>query len=196
MAGNRGHSLRKSVSATRRSNWSRNNKTNNSGKCDVRRTATSEKKPQRWDFAVTVTIRPAAAADLSTTIALLRAAGLPVDDVSLERLALVAEVGGKLQGVIGVESFGDTALLRSLGVSDEARSGGVGSALVNALESTCMASDVSEMWLLTIDADAFFRKLGYSIRARDDAPRVIRETREFSSLCPGDAILMRKILAF
>lgn len=143
---------------------------------------------------MTVTIRPALAKDLDTTVRLLHEAGLPTEDVTVERLSFVAEKGSELQGVIGMESFVAIALLRSLVVSKEARSAGIGLALVSALESTCIADGVKELWLLTIDADRFFLKLGYVVRGREEAPESIRSTEEFSSLCPGDAILMSKPL--
>jgi len=144
---------------------------------------------------MTLAIRPASAADLATTIELIEKAGLPVADLSVEKLAFVAEKNDLFQGVIGQESFGSVALLRSLVVSTDARGAGIGPALVTALEIACLADGVHELWLLTIDADRFFAKLGYVIRDRTDAPETIRNTEEFSGLCPGDAVLMSKRLS-
>lgn len=143
---------------------------------------------------MTITIRPASASDLDMTLNLLSEAGLPTEDVSAEQLSLVAENAGQMQGVIGLESFGEIGLLRSLVVSKQARGEGIGPILVSALESNCVGNGVGELWLLTIDADAFFRKLGYSIRMRPEAPEAIQATKEFSDLCPGDAVLMSKQL--
>ena len=144
---------------------------------------------------MTLAIRPASAADLAASKELLRKAGLPVADLSAERLAFVAERNGVFQGVIGVESFGTTGLLRSLVVSADARGAGVGPALVTALEVASLASAIEELWLLTIDADRFFEKLGFATRDRADAPDAIQGTEEFRGLCPGDAILMSKELS-
>lgn len=144
---------------------------------------------------MTLTIRPATDKDLDAAIGLLSSAGLPIADLSQQKLALVAEKNNIYQGVIGLESFGRFALLRSLVVSPEARGAGVGPALVTALETNCFADGIGELWLLTIDADAFFANLGYVIRDRADAPAAIRKTAEFSALCPGDAVLMSKNLA-
>jgi len=143
---------------------------------------------------MTLTIRPAMPADLDVAIELLQSASLPVGDLSVDKLALVAEKDEKLQGVIGLESHSDCALLRSLVVSIDARGAGIGPALVTALESICQVNGVSELWLLTIDADVFFAKMGYLARDRADAPDAIRSTNEFSGLCPGDAVLMSKKL--
>ncbi len=144
--------------------------------------------------AITLIIRPATVADLVGAVELLRHAGLPVADVSAEELSLVAEKDGCLQGVIGLQSFEDVALLRSLAVSADERGAGIGPALVSALETMCLSKGVLELWLLTIDADAFFAKLGYLIAERSDAPQRIRSTEEFSALCPAEAVLMSKRL--
>lgn len=143
---------------------------------------------------MTLTIRPASEIDLSAAIALLNSAGLPVQDLAAETLALVAETDGEPCGVIGLQSFGEVALLRSLVVSHDARGAGIGPALVKALETACLADGVRELWLLTIDVDRFFLKLGYVGRMRSDAPIAIRSTEEFSGLCPGDAVLMSKYI--
>lgn len=143
---------------------------------------------------MTLTIRPASAPDLAVAIELLEQAGLPVADLSTGHLAFVAEKNVLIQGVIGIEVLGDIALLRSLVVSADARGAGIGVALVTALEVSCIADEVRELWLLTIDAAPFFAKLGYRIRKRSEAPDAIRATREFCGLCPDTAVLMAKKL--
>jgi len=143
---------------------------------------------------MTLMIRPAVAADLRRAIELLEAAKLPVADLSAEILALVAENNEIIQGVIGLESFGEVAFLRSLVVSVDARGTGIGPALVTALEVLCTADGVRELWLLTIDSDAFFAQLGYELRDKADAPDAIRSTEEFAGLCPSNAVLMLKRL--
>lgn len=143
---------------------------------------------------MTLTIRPATATDLDPAVELLVAAGLPVADMAADRLAFVAEKEESFQGVIGIEVFNDIVLLRSLVVAPNTRGAGIGAALVTALEVASLADGVAEIWLLTIDADPFFAKLGYEVRDRSDAPDAIRLTEEFSGLCPGDAVLMSKNL--
>lgn len=139
-------------------------------------------------------IRPASAEDLQPAIRLLAQAGLPTGDLTIERLALVAEQDGEFVGAIGLESFGATGLLRSLVVDPGQRTGGLGRLLVAALEELAAGKGVHELWLLTIDADAYFEKLGYAREPRSAAPAAIAATEEFSSLCPGDAVLMKKNL--
>ena len=66
---------------------------------------------------------------------------------------------------------------------------------MDKLEVTAAAKGVSELWLLTIDADPFFSQLGYAIVGRDAVPDAIASTAEFTDLCPGDAVLMQKTIS-
>ena len=141
-------------------------------------------------------IRAATASDLAAAIRLLEAAGLPVADLARKGSDdfLAAAVGEVFAGFIGLEQFDEFGLLRSLIVEPDFRSAGLGRVLVAALESYAGSRGVAELWLLTIDADQWFVKLGYAVRERDEAPGAIRSTDEFSGLCPDDAVLMSKAL--
>lgn len=139
-------------------------------------------------------LRPATAADVHVARALLAAEGLPTEDLSDDNLAIVAEAAGDVAGLIGLERFAHRGLLRSLVVAGNYRGLGLGNKLVAALEDHARALGIRELWLLTIDADRWFAGIAYDAVERDAAPRDIRNTREFSSLCPGDAVLMRKVL--
>ena len=139
-------------------------------------------------------VRPGVAADLRLATAWLTDARLPGADLTPEHMKgfLFAVVDDEPVGMIGLEQYGDTGLLRSLVVDAAARNDGIGRHLVGALEDLAASRKVKELWLLTIDADQYFGALGYTPVNRADAPEVIRDTVEFSRLCPGDAVLMRK----
>jgi amino-acid N-acetyltransferase len=107
---------------------------------------------------------------------------------------LVAVLDAGPAGMIGLEQFDEVGLLRSLVIEPAARRGGIGRQLVRALEAHALARGVAILWLLTIDAEAYFLKFGYEAMERDRVPDVIRNTEEFSSLCPGDAVVMKKSL--
>lgn len=141
-------------------------------------------------------IRVARAADLAAATSLLREAGLPVEDFSEDLIGnfLVASTGPSVVGCIGLEPLSNVGLLRSLAVDPDFRDGGVGRMLVGALEAHASRRGINELWLLTIDADGFFSRLGYRVQERDKAPAAIRRTAEFSLLCPDDAILMKKTI--
>ncbi len=142
-------------------------------------------------------IRQAVADDWRSIVKQLEIAGLPVRDLNLSRMSrfLVAQSAeGVFMGAIGLEQFGDQGLLRSLVVAENARGVGLGRELVVQLEHFAADLGVTEMWLLTIDADSFFRRSGFSTRDRDKVPNAIRSTSEFSELCPTSAFLMQKFL--
>ena len=141
-------------------------------------------------------IRPAGTADFETITGWLAAARLPVADLSIDDMNnfLLAESGGTPVGTVGLEPFDGIALLRSLVVVPHSQGSGAGRRLVTELEAEAARRGIAELWLLTTDADAHFTKLGYEAESRDVAPDSIRETTEFSKLCPSDAIVMRKAI--
>ncbi len=143
-----------------------------------------------------IDIRPAQASDLTVAKAWLSAEGLPIDDLTVDHMDafIVATQTGESVGMIGLEKFGNVGLLRSLVVDEAGRGAGLGGRLVAAIESTARSEHIDELWLLTIDADSFFVQHGYVVAERDHAPESIRNTAEFSTLCPGDAVLMHKRL--
>ena len=99
-----------------------------------------------------------------------------------------------MQGIVGLELYGASGLLRSLVVSPRHRSQGAGSALVTHAERVAVERGVSALYLLTTTAEAFFRRRGYVAAARELAPDAIRRTSEFAGLCPSTSAFMVKYL--
>ncbi len=134
--------------------------------------------------------------DPDQVLDLLIASELPASD--LQEMAfehfLGCGSGEQLQGVIGLEVHAPYGLLRSLAVSEQARNQGCGQALVDALEAHACAQGLTALYLLTTTAEAFFARRGYEPVERAQVPGPIRATREFSSLCPASATVMRKAL--
>jgi amino-acid N-acetyltransferase len=97
-------------------------------------------------------------------------------------------------GLVGLELLGDVALLRSLVVSPDARSSGMGTALVQFAENYARAQGARAVYLLTATAEAFFARRGYAAAARDLAPPAIRATREFAGICPASSAFLSKQL--
>jgi len=142
------------------------------------------------------TLRQARPEDWPMIESLLNESGLPVKDLGKDKLDdfLVAEDGPDLMGLIGLELYETIGLLRSLVVARNARRLGLGGKLVGALESAAQAAGITELWLLTIDAERFFQSHGFEIIERTAVPEVIRGTDEFGDLCPDTAFLMAKSL--
>lgn len=145
-------------------------------------------------------IRQAQAKDWPAIERLLGDASLPVDDLDATRLDgfLVAldtvKTPPSVSGAIGLQAFGATGLLRSLVVDSGHRAAGIGRQLVKALEDEALAAGLTDLWLLTLDAEVFFWKLDYRIVERNKAPASIRNSPEFARLCPATAHLMHKTL--
>ena len=133
---------------------------------------------------------------LAAAKALLESAQLPTADLTEAHCLHFFSWGpaSAPAGLVGLELFGDHALLRSLVVSPEARSSGVGSALVRHAENHARGQRVRALYLLTTTAEPFFQRLGYTNVPRDAAPPLIKTTREFAGICPASSSFMSKQL--
>ena len=112
-------------------------------------------------------------------------------ELSLSQFLVIREQG-QVHGAIGLECYGEVALLRSLVVSEELRGLGYGGKLVAAAESRAEQLSVRSIYLLTNTAADFFVARGFRRISRDDAPSAVKATAQFSALCPSTAVLMVK----
>lgn len=101
---------------------------------------------------------------------------------------------GRLLGVVGLECFDGSALLRSLAVPDAGRGNGLGGALVAHAERVAAGLGAGAVYLLTETAERFFERLGYRRADRASAPPAIAATTQFSRLCPASSAFMAKSL--
>jgi amino-acid N-acetyltransferase len=129
-------------------------------------------------------------------IGLLERANLPVSDLTDLHLKRFFYTGPSdaPTGMVGLEVYGTVALLRSLVVSSDTRSEGLGSALVAHVEAHASSHGVQSLYLLTTTAEAFFARRGYHRIDRAVAPAAIRATQEFAALCPASSAFMFKPL--
>lgn len=138
------------------------------------------------------TIRQTEPRDLTAVFSLLRQANLPTEGVA-EHLGrfFVAEVEGAIIGCVGLEVYGQKALLRSLAVTRAFQNRGLGSRLTE--HSLCQAASLSldEVFLLTTTAEGFFKRFGFTKIAREDVPEQIRQSVEFRLNCCETAVCMR-----
>jgi N-acetylglutamate synthase-like GNAT family acetyltransferase len=141
-------------------------------------------------------VRPSTAADEPAVRTLLETSGLPVEDLGTAPALgfWIAEEGGQLIGMIGLERHGSAGLLRSLVVSPGHRRQGLGRDLVATLEREARAAGVQLLVLLTQTAVAFFERLGYEVIDRALAPDRLKRSAEFRSLCPASALCLIKQL--
>ncbi len=138
-------------------------------------------------------IRAATPGDLGAIEALLIASGLPTDGVAgaLGNF-LVAEQGGSIVAVVGVETCGEYGLLRSTAVAPEWRGRGLGRKLVERAIAESESKGQRALYLLTTTAERYFPTFGFTLTTRDRVPGVVRDTAEFKGACPGSAKVMRR----
>lgn len=141
------------------------------------------------------TLRAATTADADIIRHLLERNGLPTSDLATARPEfLIATRDGETLGIGALERFGGAALLRSVAVATEWRRSGVGRVLVTELERRARAAGIGELILLTLTAEDFFARLGYSAKDRAQVPPAVLDSAEFRSLCPASAVCMAKAL--
>ena len=141
------------------------------------------------------TIERASALDFDAVFRLLSTSNLPVADLESHINAFtLARWNGIVVGSVGLETFGELALMRSLCVAERHRSRGIGGALLSALASRALARGVRELYLLTTGAESYFASQGFAQINQEQAPQEIRSTAQFSALCPKSAVCMRKTI--
>lgn len=140
-------------------------------------------------------LRPARSGDFAQVIRLLGVAGLPTAGVPASLTDFfVAEDRGQIVGAIGMERYGQAALLRSAVVAPAARGTGVGAALVCRMLGHARECGVEELYLLTTTAGDYFPRFGFGTVARAEVPSGVRESVEFRDACPSSAVVMRRTL--
>ncbi len=138
--------------------------------------------------------------DLTAIQFLLEESDLPIDGIAphinnfivvkSQDVALGPEI---VIGCIGLEIYGSSALLRSLAVHPDLRKQGLGSRLVELIIGHAKKNGVEAVYLLTDNAEEFFKKRGFKIINRKDVPEDMLQSVEFTTLCPSSPCLMKQI---
>jgi amino-acid N-acetyltransferase len=129
---------------------------------------------------------------LTEVQAILKENKLPYEDIIKKQLYSFFGYykNDKLIGLVGLEIFDTIALLRSLCIKN--KSAGVGSILLDYIEKYSLENNIKELYLLTTTADIYFRKKGFKKEDKSNAPNSIKNSNEFKSICPCNAIFMVK----
>lgn len=131
----------------------------------------------------------------ATVLALLKAAGLPTEDISkdLENF-WIAKTAGNAIGVIGMDLYAPYGLLRSMTVLPEYRNKGIASRLVDQVEQLAKKLDLSELYLITNTAESYFSKKGFQLIMKAELPASVASSEEMNGLCPASSVIMRKTI--
>ena len=137
----------------------------------------------------------AEAESLASVRMLLRDAGLPESDLQEDHMEafFVSRAGDEgILACVGLERFGETALLRSLAVRADARGQGVGDQALQTMEEFAASKGVNRLCILTTTAAPFFEARGFKHCDRTALPASVQASTEFKSLCPASAVCMFK----
>lgn len=132
--------------------------------------------------------------ELPLAVKLLQESGLPFNDVTANTDLYVLNEEDKFLALVGLETYENAGLIRSLTVSPALRNKGVGSDMVDFIEREAKRKQIENLYLLTTTASPFFQKKGYQTISREIVPEQIRNSSQFSSICPSTAVLMHKKL--
>jgi amino-acid N-acetyltransferase len=134
--------------------------------------------------------------DLPAVLALLRDSSLPSAGVEdhFDSFVLARDEGGRLVGCVGLETYGNIGLLRSLAVESTRRGDGVGKDLVEELLAMARSRGVETLYLLTTTAELYFPRFGFEVIPREEADPKLARSEELRGACPSSAVLMRRRL--
>ena len=145
-------------------------------------------------------VRAAGAGDQAAVETLLTAQSLPTAGVPEMFAAdptqfLVAVRGDDVIAVAGVEECGEHALLRSVAVCTDWQGRGLGHQLVERAMAHAESRGITALYLLTMTAEHYFPRFGFTRVEREAVPSTVVATVEFTSACPASAVTMRKTLS-
>lgn len=131
------------------------------------------------------------ATSFHTFRSLLKASGLPADDLNYEKDLLVGYYeGDELVGTGALEVYGDYALLRSLSVKLGIRGKSVGTTITEFLIEEARKKQLKAIYLLTEKAREFFLKKDFVDTTREAVPMALNASSEFAGVCPKTASVM------
>jgi amino-acid N-acetyltransferase len=140
-----------------------------------------------------MTIKEIYPEDIEKVVDLLAEAELDYSDLKQPGIRLFQIVESGLIAAVGALEVRDgQALLRSVAVKKEFRGQGIGKMLVAQIEEVAIQSGIKSLYLLTTTASAFFQSLGYRQIARNDFAGPLKQTTQFTGLCPESAVCMKK----
>ncbi len=145
-------------------------------------------------------IEEAKKSDHAAIVVLLQDTELPPDciEAHLENFLIIRHpeaVAGPefLVGSVGLEIYGESALLRSLAVHPDYQGTGLGTRLVDSITEVAKRKNITRLFLLTDTAEEYFKKKGFAIVTRDLVPEDMKQSIEFTTLCTSSPSLMREI---
>ncbi|KAA3617783.1 MAG: GNAT family N-acetyltransferase [Calditrichaeota bacterium] len=122
---------------------------------------------------------------------LLKDNDLPVADLTNEIDFYIIKENSQVIAAGGLEHAGDYAILRSVVINDIYKGKGLGNDLTRLLIEKAKEENYTALFLLTMTAENYFPRFGFTRIARESAPDSIKNSSEFTTVCPDSAIVMK-----
>jgi len=106
----------------------------------------------------------------------------------------ILQLNADIIGVIGLEIYGDSALIRSFAIIPEFQKKGLGTTLFQQIMEYAQEKKIKNLYVLTQTAKVFFEKKNFGVVDRNVAPLEIQQSKEFTTACPSTAILLKRAI--
>ena len=139
----------------------------------------------------TVTIAPGTTGDEKAINELLSEAGLTpgaFEDNATSFLVMKSE--GRLVGCVALLMTEHYGFVRSLAVCHDFRNRGLAKQMMREVVDRAIRFKLFAIYLLTVESESFFRRIGFRPQDRDKVPEVILGLDQFQDECCRDASLL------
>ena len=132
--------------------------------------------------------------DLPDVLKLLKLVDLPFEGVKEHFQDFFIVRNDKMTiGCVGIEIYENVGLLRSTAIHPSFQGKGIGQQMVSKIEEYSAEKGLRNIYLLTDTAEKFFLKLGYLLISREETDPRVKQSIEFTTLCPSSPVMMKKI---
>ena len=163
--------------------------------CHLNESFSSWLDENTFDISMVMSIhhRAATASDLTQILDFLKNNDLPTAGVSeaLENFVIAEDQNGTWVGIAGFEHYGESCLLRSVAIDERFRGQGHGRTLVDNALRKAKAKGARKGYLVTDDAEDYFKRLGFKVVSRADIEETVKSSPEFA-VCRQSALAMWK----
>ncbi len=116
--------------------------------------------------------------------------GLPTEGMDCANGQYYIACDKDLMGVIGVEHYGKSAMLRSLAVRPQFRKAGVARELVGHALRAMKDTGFTDVYLLTNTAGQYLARYGFAVIERDKVPANVLAASALGEACPASSSCM------
>ena len=132
--------------------------------------------------------------DLEEVLTLLKQVNLPIEGVKEHfKNFFVTKEDKTIVGCVGLEIYEEVGLLRSIALQPSFQGKGLGEQMVSKIETYSVENRINKIYLLTETAEKFFLKLGYRIIPREETDPRIKQSNEFTTICPSSPVMMKSL---